>query len=79
MADELDVARSKAGEVPKLEAAMEKYKRKLDEAATVRQHVRDLEEKNTRFLDQVGGRSHKKWGVWYGVAVRRIVFGSGKL
>lgn len=53
MADELDVMRVKATELSKLEATVEKYKQKLDQAASARQHIKDLGDQNSKYLDQV--------------------------
>jgi protein HOOK3 len=53
MADELDVAKAKAAELGKMEATLDKYKQKLDQAASARQHIKELEEQNAKYLDQV--------------------------
>lgn len=54
MADDLDVMRVKATELSKLEATVEKYKQKLDQASSARQHIKDLGDQNSKYLDQVG-------------------------
>lgn len=53
LADELDVARAKAGELSKAESTVEKYKKKLDEMATAKQHIQQIEEQNSKYLEQV--------------------------
>ena len=54
MADELDVMRVKATELSKLEATVEKYKTKLEQASLAKQHIKDLGDQNSKYLDQVG-------------------------
>ncbi|TYZ64150.1 hypothetical protein PybrP1_004443 [[Pythium] brassicae (nom. inval.)] len=52
-ADELDISRSKLGQLAKLEASVAKYKKKLEEVAALRSQVQDLEVHNAQYLDKV--------------------------
>lgn len=58
-ADELDVVKAKAQEATKLEATKEKYKKKLDETSVAVQRLKEVEEKNSKYLDQV---CRVRWG-----------------
>ncbi len=51
--DEIDILQSKTLRLDKAEATIEKYKKKLEEAAGLRNHVQELEDKNAKYLDQV--------------------------
>ncbi|GAB5029760.1 hook domain-containing protein [Nannochloropsis oceanica] len=53
LADEVDVLREKADAAHDLEQILEKYKLRLEQAAMAKQHYRDLEEQNAKYLDQV--------------------------
>ena len=53
MADELDVARAKGVELTKMEATVDKYKKKLDDMAHAKHHIMELEEQNSKYLEQV--------------------------
>lgn len=52
-ADELDISRSKLGQMAKLETSVNKYKKKLEEMATLRTQVKELETHNAQYLDKV--------------------------
>lgn len=52
-ADELDISRSKLGQMTKLEASVMKYKKKLEEMNTLRTQVKELETHNAQYLDKV--------------------------
>lgn len=52
-ADELDISRSKLGQLAKLEASVAKYKKKLEEMNALRSQVKDLEIHNAQYLDKV--------------------------
>lgn len=52
-ADELDISRSKLGQLAKLESSVSKYKKKLEEMNSLRNQVKDLEIHNAQYLDKV--------------------------
>ncbi|CAM9103844.1 unnamed protein product, partial [Laminaria digitata] len=51
--DELDIAKAKAAQLTKMEATVEKYKRRLEDMAELRQQVKELDELNSKYLDQM--------------------------
>eukprot|EP00752_Nemacystus_decipiens_P004800 g4368.t1 len=51
--DELDIAKAKASQLTKMEAAVEKYKRRLEDMAELRQQVKELDDLNSKYLDQM--------------------------
>ncbi|GAX27680.1 hypothetical protein FisN_13Hh225 [Fistulifera solaris] len=53
LADDLDVANAKAGQLHKAEAALAAYKKKLDGAGTKTQQVSELEEQASKYLQQI--------------------------
>mmetsp|Transcript_13161 Transcript_13161/g.17342 ORF Transcript_13161/g.17342 Transcript_13161/m.17342 type:complete len:684 (+) Transcript_13161:193-2244(+) len=53
LADELDIARSKAHQAAAAEQQAERYKRRLDEMQGLRQAMKELEDQNSKYLDQV--------------------------
>jgi len=53
LADELDVARARAAELGKMEAMVDKYKKRLDDMANAKHHIKELEEQNSKYLEQV--------------------------
>jgi len=53
LADELDIARARAHQASSAEAQAERYKRRLDEQAGLRQAMKELEDQNSKYLDQV--------------------------
>ncbi|ETV80508.1 hypothetical protein H257_06774 [Aphanomyces astaci] len=52
-ADELDISRSKLVALAKLESTVTKYKQKLDEMNTVKEHVREVEAQNASYLEKM--------------------------
>lgn len=52
-ADELDISRSKLGQMAKLETSVNKYKKKLEEMNALRTQVKELETNNAQYLDKV--------------------------
>lgn len=52
-ADELDIARSKLGQLAKLETSVSKYKKRLEEMTALRNQVKELETHNAQYLDKV--------------------------
>lgn len=38
-----------------MEATVEKYKRRMEDMAELRQQVKELDDLNSKYLDQVGG------------------------
>jgi hypothetical protein len=52
-ADELDISRSKLGQMAKLETSVNKYKKKLEEMSALRTQVKELETNNAQYLDKV--------------------------
>jgi hypothetical protein len=54
MADELDLARDAAARLRAAEAALERYRARLEELAPLREHARELEQQSAQYLDQVG-------------------------
>ncbi|KAF0697259.1 Aste57867_12031 [Aphanomyces stellatus] len=52
-ADELDISRSKLVALAKLESTVTKYKQKLDEMNTVKQHVKEVEAQNASYLEKM--------------------------
>jgi HOOK domain len=53
IADELDLAQAKAAKLRKAEADAERYKARLQEAAVLKEHAKDLERQNGLYLEQV--------------------------
>mmetsp|Transcript_38636 Transcript_38636/g.39331 ORF Transcript_38636/g.39331 Transcript_38636/m.39331 type:complete len:614 (-) Transcript_38636:29-1870(-) len=53
MADELDLARDKAGQLAKAEATIEKYQRKLEEMTTLKKNNQSLEAKLDTYMDRI--------------------------
>ncbi|CAM9506371.1 unnamed protein product [Ectocarpus sp. 12 AP-2014] len=53
MEDELDIAKAKASQLTKMEATVEKYKRRLEDMAELRQQVKELDDLNSKYLDQM--------------------------
>lgn len=53
LADEVDVLREKARALQDMEGTLEKYKARLEVAAEAKQHCKDLEGQNARYLDQI--------------------------
>lgn len=53
LADEVDVLREKAHALQDMEGTIEKYKARLEQAAEAKQHCRDLEGQNAKYLDQI--------------------------
>ncbi|KAK7100588.1 hypothetical protein V1264_023512 [Littorina saxatilis] len=52
MKDELDILRHVSEQVPKYEATIESYKKKLEEMSDLRVQLKILEEKNTHYMQQ---------------------------
>ncbi|OQR88859.1 hook domain-containing protein [Achlya hypogyna] len=52
-ADELDISRSKLVALAKLESTVTKYKQKLDEMNTIKQHVKEVEAQNSSYLEKM--------------------------
>ncbi|ETW09784.1 hypothetical protein H310_00265 [Aphanomyces invadans] len=52
-ADELDISRSKLVALAKLESTVTKYKQKLDEMNTVKEHVKEVEAQNASYLEKM--------------------------
>ncbi|KDO29013.1 hypothetical protein SPRG_06068 [Saprolegnia parasitica CBS 223.65] len=52
-ADELDISRSKLVALAKLESTVVKYKQKLDEMNTIKQHVKEVESQNSSYLEKM--------------------------
>ncbi|KAH9091436.1 hypothetical protein Ae201684P_010982 [Aphanomyces euteiches] len=52
-ADELDISRSKLVALAKLESTVTKYKQKLDEMNTVKQHIKEVEAQNAAYLEKM--------------------------
>ncbi|CAB1120607.1 unnamed protein product [Ectocarpus sp. CCAP 1310/34] len=53
MEDELDIAKAKASQLTKMEATVDKYKRRLEDMAELRQQVKELDDLNSKYLDQM--------------------------
>ncbi|RHY33493.1 hypothetical protein DYB32_001599 [Aphanomyces invadans] len=51
--DELDISRSKLVALAKLESTVTKYKQKLDEMNTVKEHVKEVEAQNASYLEKM--------------------------
>ncbi|CAN0078951.1 unnamed protein product [Scytosiphon promiscuus] len=51
--DELDIAKAKASQLTKMESTVEKYKRRLEDMAELRQQVKELDDLNSKYLDQM--------------------------
>ncbi|CCI43041.1 unnamed protein product [Albugo candida] len=52
-ADELDISRTKVGQLSKLEASLLKYKKKLEEMNSLKNQIRELETHNAQYLEKV--------------------------
>nr|CCA23185.1 hook domaincontaining protein putative [Albugo laibachii Nc14] len=52
-ADELDISRTKLGQLSKLETSLPKYKKKLEEMNTLKNELRELETHNAQYLEKV--------------------------
>lgn len=53
--DELDILRDRAAKAEKMEAAVDTYKRKLEDAADAKRQLKLLEEKNAAYVEQTLG------------------------
>ncbi|CAN0312776.1 unnamed protein product [Pylaiella littoralis] len=53
MEDDLDIAKAKASQLTKMETTVEKYKRRLEDMAELRQQVKELDDLNSKYLDQM--------------------------
>ena len=51
--DEVDVLRSKAVDLAKAEATIDKMKKKMDEVPALQRSLKDLEDKSAKYLDQI--------------------------
>jgi len=51
--DECDILKSKAALLAKAELSIDKYKKKIEEAAVMQAHMGELEAKNAKYLDQI--------------------------